>query len=75
LASIEERRCINEGKTRNPLKFAAVAQTPEPISAVSGPKFAVLWEHVEEILLLKKFFPIPWCPGGELFGVLLRPVF
>jgi len=28
------------------------------ISAVSGPQFTVLWEHVEEILLLNKFFPI-----------------
>jgi len=32
----------NEGKTRNPLKFAGVPQTPEPISAVSGPKFVLL---------------------------------
>jgi len=30
------RRCSNEAKTRNPLKFAGVPQTPEPISAVSG---------------------------------------
>ena len=28
------------------------------ISATSRPKFTVLWEHVEEILLLNKFFPI-----------------
>ena len=26
----------------NPLKFAGVPQTPEPISAVSGPKFIIL---------------------------------
>jgi len=41
LASGERRRCSNEGKTRNPLKFAGVPQTPEPISAVSRPKFAI----------------------------------
>jgi len=32
----------NAAKTRNPLKLAGVTQTPEPISAVSGPKFAIL---------------------------------
>jgi len=30
-------------KTRNPLKLAGVPKTPEPISAVSGPKFTILW--------------------------------
>ena len=34
--------CSNAAKTRNPLKFAGVPQTPEPISAVSGPKFIIL---------------------------------
>jgi len=29
-----------------------VPQTGQPISAVSGPKFAILWGHVEEVLLL-----------------------
>ena len=28
------------------------------ISAVSGPKFTILPGHVEEVLLLNKFFPI-----------------
>ena len=50
--------CSNAAKTRNPLKFAGVPQTNERISADSGPKFTILWEHVEEILLLNKFFPI-----------------
>ena len=45
-------------KTRNPLKFAGVPQTTGPISAISRPKFTILWEHLEEILLLNKFFPI-----------------
>jgi len=34
--------CSNAAKTRNPLKFAEVPQTPEQTSAVSGPKFAIL---------------------------------
>ena len=56
LASVERRRCGNEAKTRNPLKFAGVLQTNETISAASGPKFTILWEHLEEMLLLNKFF-------------------
>ena len=46
----------NAAKTQNPLKFAGVPQTPKPISAVSGPKFCILWKQVDEILLLNKFF-------------------
>jgi len=34
--------CSNAAKTQNPLKFAGVPQTPEPISAASGPKFTIL---------------------------------
>jgi len=49
--------CSNAAKTRNPLKFAGVLQTTGLISAASGPKFTILWGHVEEILLLNKFFP------------------
>ena len=48
--------CSNAAKTRKPLKAAGVLQTPETISAASGPKFTILWGHVEEILLLNKFF-------------------
>jgi len=48
--------CSNAAKMRNPLKFAGVPQTTGLISAASGPKFTILWEHVEEILLLNKFF-------------------
>jgi len=50
--------CSNAAKTRNPLKLAGVPQTAEPISAVSGPKFTILWGHVEEVLLFNSFFPI-----------------
>jgi len=38
------------------LKLAAVPQTIEQISAVSGLKFSILLGHVGEILLFKKFF-------------------
>jgi len=58
LASGERRRCSNEGKTRKPLKFAGVPKTHEQISAVSGPKFAILWGRVEEISLFNKFFQL-----------------
>jgi len=33
--------CGNAANTQNPLKFAGVSQTPEPISAVSGPEFTI----------------------------------
>ena len=50
--------CSNAAKTQNPLKFVGVPHSPEPISAVSGPKFTILSGHVEEeeVLLLNKFF-------------------
>jgi len=38
------------------MKFAGVPQTTGPILAASGLKFTILWGHVEEILLLNKFF-------------------
>ena len=34
--------CSNAAKMQNPLKFVGVPQTPEKISAVSGPKFTIL---------------------------------
>jgi len=48
--------CSSTAKTRNPMKFAGVPQTPEPISAVNGPKFTILWIYVEEVVLFNKFF-------------------
>ena len=50
--------CSNAAKMRNPLKLHGVPKTNETISAASGLKFTILWGHVEEILLLNKFFPI-----------------
>jgi len=40
---LECRTVTLHAKTRNTLKFAGVLQTPEPISAASGPKFTILW--------------------------------
>jgi len=71
--------CSNAAKTRNPLKFAGVPQTPEPISAVSGPKFAILWGHVGRYCCLTTFFRLSihaldakihdkfvwWCADGD----------
>jgi len=48
--------CSNAAKTRNPLKLPGVPQTNETISAASVPKFTILCGHVEEVLLLNKFF-------------------
>jgi len=48
--------CSNAAKTRNPLKLAGVPQTNERISATRGRKFTILWGHLEEVLLLNKFF-------------------
>ena len=53
--------CSNAAKTQNPLKFAGVPQTNETISADSRPKFTILWGHVEDILLLNKFFRLSIC--------------
>ena len=82
--------CSNAAKTENPLKYVGVPQTPEPISAVSGPKFTILSGHVEEVLLLNKFFPIvdicrscedmarqscAMVPRWRFLATFLRPVF
>ena len=40
LTSVKRCWCSNEAKTRNRLKFAGVPKTRQPISAVSGSKFA-----------------------------------
>jgi len=71
--------CSNAAKTRTPLKFGGVPQTPEPISAVSGTKFTILSARVEEVLLLNNFFsdcrympslrrygPTNLCDGAEM---------
>jgi len=72
---------------QNLLKFVGVSQTPELITAISWPKFTILSGHVEEVLLLNKFFfrlsihalvakiwpdkVVRWCRDGDF----LHPVF
>jgi len=48
--------CSNAAKTRKHLNFGRVPQTNKTISAASGPKFTILWGHLEDILLLDKIF-------------------
>ena len=56
LASGERRRCSKEGKSRNPLEFDGVPQTPEPISSVSEPKFATYCEDMWRYCRLTSLF-------------------
>ena len=56
LADAHYQMPCSAAKTRDQLKFAGVPQTGQPISAVSGPKFTILWRHVNDILLLNKLF-------------------
>ena len=49
-------RAVTLPRRKNPLKFVGVPQTRQQISAVSGPKFTILSGHLEEVLLLNKFF-------------------
>jgi len=80
---LECRAVSNAAKTRNPLQFAGVPQTNETIPAVSGPKFTILWGHVENILLFNTFFRLPihalvaktqpdkvvrWCQGDNFLA-------
>jgi len=54
--------CSNAAKTRNQLKFGGVPQTNETISVASGPKFTILWGHLEDILLLNIFSDCRYVP-------------
>jgi len=80
--------CSNAAKTRNTLKFAGVPQTTGSISAASGPKFAILCGHVEDILLLNIPVVDTCCscediarhsfamvPRWRFLATFLRPVF
>jgi len=58
--------CSNAAKTRYPLKYDGVPYTRQSFSAVSRQMFTILWGHLEDILLLNKFFPIvDTCLGCE----------
>jgi len=76
-------------KTRTRLEFAGVPQTTEPVSAVSRPKFTILWGHVGEVLLFNHFSDCRYMaqlriylprscaliPRWRLLWQFLRPVF
>jgi len=74
----------NADKTRKPLKLAGVPQTTGPISAACGPKFTILWGHLEEIFSIVDTClsfediwhdkVVPWCPDGDIWR-LLCPAF
>jgi len=85
-----ECRAVTLPRRETRWNFQGCPQIPEPISAVSGPKFTTLRGHVGEILLLNKFFPIVdtcsvakiqpdkvvrWCRDGDFFVSFLRLVF
>jgi len=80
--------CSNAAKTRNPLKFAGVPQTRQRVSAVSRPKFTILWGHVEEVSVFNNFFRLSihalaaktqpdkvmrWCQNGDFCVLYLQP--
>ena len=82
--------CSNAATTRNQLKLGGVPQTTRPISASSGPKYTMLWEHMEEISLLNNFFRLSiraliakkqpdkvvrWCPDGDFWRVFVSSIF
>jgi len=82
--------CSNAAKKRKQLKFAGVPETGQPISAVSGPKFAILWGHVEDCCLTSSFFSIvdtclsckdiarqscAMVPRWRFLATFLRPLF
>jgi len=53
-----ECRAVTMLRRQTRWNYQGVPKTNETISAASGPKFTILWGHVEEILLLNKFFLI-----------------
>jgi len=48
--------CSNAAKTRKPLRVAGVPQTPETISAASGPKFTICGRMWRRYWCLRSFF-------------------
>ena len=82
--------CSNAAKTRNQLKCGGVPQSNETISAASGPKFTILWGHLQDILLLNNFFRLSiralvakiqldkvvgWCADGDFWRLFASCIF
>ena len=79
--SVQRRKVWLTPTTRVPWSNADKTRNP----AVSGPKFTILSGHIEEVLLLNKFFRLSihalvakigpekvvrWCRDGDFFCVL-----
>jgi len=50
LTSTTTRRAVTLRRRETTLKCGGVPQTNETVSATSGPKFTILWGHLEDIL-------------------------
>jgi len=72
LTSTEQRRCSNEAKMQNLLKFAGVPKTFKPISAISGLTFTISWGLVEEMLLFNSLYRISSNQSPQPLLVQLR---
>jgi len=60
--------CSNAAKTRNPMKFAGVPQTPEPISVGrSSPYYEDMWRRY---CCLTTYSPTKLCDGAQMANVL-----
>ena len=85
-----ECRAVTLPRRETCWNYLGYPQINEMISAASGPKFTILWGHVEEILLLNKFLSIVdtclscediarqncgMVPRLRFFASILRPVF
>jgi len=66
--------CSNAAKTGNQLKCGGVPQSNETICDGSGQKFNILRGHLENILLLNKFFS-PDCIFSDPRAAHFRPSF
>jgi len=70
--------CSNAAKTRNPLKYAGVPQTPEPISAISqsSPYSEDMWRRYccltsffsdcQFVPQLRRYNPTKSCDGAQM---------
>jgi len=60
LTAVEWHRCSNEAKMQNPLKFAEVSQTRQPVSVVSDQSSPYCEDMWRRYCCLTSFFPDRW---------------
>jgi len=58
LNAVDQIAKITKPRRETSWNLLGCPQLAQPISAVSKPKFIILWGDVEEVLLFNKFFPI-----------------